>query len=560
MIFKIKSFTAEDYIFFPGCVYNGNRFKVLQKIYPPMFLPSESGIDIENTITSSAFSLNKDGSGRISLNTGNLSVPCVGAFSDTNKTAILLFFIQEIDGKNLDIIYENGLFEITSPTNKDAEIPNKLLEFGCTDLKQFFRVFFENRKIMGLGCSHSKAPDWKKIWQIHEEKYNQMNWCEELGYYGVDTLDPEYPEKDKKYPPWQPGWVGGAMSSYALLKLGSETTKTRAIKTLDFLFSTQTKAGFFKGSMDAYGNMFGDGMHNEGTENYHLIRKSADVLYFLFKHFELMPNIPEKFSNGTKKLADAFVSLWDTYGQLGQFVNDETGELIVGNSSSVGIAPAALVSACKFFKDNKYLKVAEETANYYYENFVKKGYTTGGPGEILQCPDSESAFGLLESFVELYEATGNEKYLEMAKDMAHQCSSWVVAYNYKFPQTSEFNRLGMKSVGTVIANAQNMHSAPGICTLSGYSIQKLYNWTNDILYKELIEDISKNIQQFMSTDERPVYANLYEREKRKTPPGFMNERVNLSDWEGQKGIGEVFYGSCWCEVTSMLTIADFNLV
>ena len=37
------------------------------------------------------------------------------------------------------------------------------------------------------------------------------------------------------------------------------------------------------------------------------------------------------------------------------------------------------------------------------------------------------------------------------------------------------------------------------------------------------------------------------------PPGMMNERVNTSDWEGRENTGEVFYGSCWCEVAALLT-------
>ena len=40
------------------------------------------------------------------------------------------------------------------------------------------------------------------------------------------------------------------------------------------------------------------------------------------------------------------------------------------------------------------------------------------------------------------------------------------------------------------------------------------------------------------------------------PPGFINERVNMSDWEGSQNVGEVFCGSCWSEVSNMLHLAD----
>ena len=36
----------------------------------------------------------------------------------------------------------------------------------------------------------------------------------------------------------------------------------------------------------------------------------------------------------------------------------------------------------------------------------------------------------------------------------------------------------------------------------------------------------------------------------------MCERVNMSDWETKRCIGEVFYGSNWCEVSCLLTYTE----
>ena len=40
------------------------------------------------------------------------------------------------------------------------------------------------------------------------------------------------------------------------------------------------------------------------------------------------------------------------------------------------------------------------------------------------------------------------------------------------------------------------------------------------------------------------------------PQGFINERVNLSDWEDEQRIGGVFHGSCWSETSNLLTLAE----
>ena len=158
-------------------------------------------------------------------------------------------------------------------------------------------------------------------------------------------------------------------------------------------------------------------------------------------------------------------------------------------------------------------------------------------------------------------------WLEYARENAHYCASWVVSYNYRFPEASEFARLGMKTTGSVFANLQNKHSAPGICTLSGDSLFKLWKWTKDPLYLELLRDIACTIGQYMSTGERPIYDWGLTREAMESgdsalleahrlPSGFINERVNMSDWEGDGCIGGVFNGSCWSETSNLLALAE----
>lgn len=580
--------TGEEYVLFPACCYDGNRFEVLKKQYPPLFTPKEAHVDMPVTITDVP-RLNKDGSGKIEVTTGDLSVPCVGVYSKEKKQAVLFYTIQEIDGINLGLSYEKGKIEITYPhmrengiyrgnmmqDEKDCgidfekgeklEFAYKILEFSCESMEEFFEVYFKNRKCMGLEDSRPKILPFNKQFEIQRDKFNAMNWREAGGFYGVGT------DKSPSQT-WQPGWVGGGMSSFALMKLGGDLEWERGIKTLNHLFNTQAPSGFFYECSDENGKAEGMGFGGKGTENYHLIRKSADVLYFLFKHFNLMKErnfeIPLRFIEGTKKLTNSFVKMWDKYGQFGQFVDLVTGKIIAGGSTSGGVAPAGLVSAYRFFGEEKYLQVAKESAEMYYKRDAQNGYTTGGPGEILQCPDSESAAGLLESFVELYDETREEKWLEYSIHMANLCSSWVVSYNYKFPQTSEFNRLDMKTVGSVFANVQNKHSAPGFCTLSGNGLYKLYTWTKNEMYLELLKDISLTISQYMSTKERPIYSwdvpkdavlmggDNTDTEREKLPQGFICERVNMSDWETDKCVGGVFNGSCWPETSNLLTLAE----
>lgn len=396
-----------------------------------------------------------------------------------------------------------------------------------------------------MNCGLPQVLSKEEQFRIQVEKFNQHNWHEKGEFYTTGV-------SGNKYDTWQPGWVGGGMLTYAFLKMGGPLEKARSVKTLQHLFKFQGKSGLFYGGCDNDLVKYGDGFNTPGTDDWCLLRKSADVLFFVLRQFELLEEVPAVMSEGIRKCADAFVKLWTDYGQLGQFVDAESGKIVVGGSASAAIAPAGLVLAYRYFEDITYLQAAKEIAEYYYNCFVRKGYTTGGPGEILQCPDSESAFGLLESCVWLYEETKEERFLEFAQNTAYLCSSWVVSYNYKFPAESEFGRLDMKTVGSVIANIQNKHSAPGICTLSGTSLRKLYEWTGKKKFLEMYREITETISQYMSTEERPVHAM----DGRALPPGFMCERVNMSDWESQSWVGGLFYGSCWCEVSNLLVLAE----
>ena len=337
-----------------------------------------------------------------------------------------------------------------------------------------------------------------------------------------------------------------------MLKNGTDLSRERAIQTLDYMTEHQARSGFYYGFIKD-GVILDDSLSTDGMEHIHLLRKSADALYFLFKNITAVKPKPH-WIESAKRCADAFVTLFDTYGKIGQFVNIETGELVVGSSTSATIVSAALAKASVYFNEERYLKVAQDILDFHWRIFEQTGITNGGPGEILGAPDSESAFGLLESCVVLYDTVKNEKWLSYAETAAHYCSSWVVSYAYRFPEYSEFYRLSINTVGSVFANVQNKHSAPGICTLSGDSLLKLYRYTGNADYLDLIKDIAYFIPQCVSTVARPVYS--WDEPPQKLPAGYICERVNMSDWETDRCVGGVFNHSCWPETSLILSFAE----
>lgn len=570
---------GQEFVLFPACCYDGNRFDVLKKDYPPLFTDEEARVDMPITI-SDVPRLNQDGSGVIEVTAGDVSVPCVGVFSRKYRKAFFLFTIQHLDGINLGLSYEGGKIGITYPHMRKKEmyrwphmvpstdrgidfregqtitIPYRLFTIDCEDMRAFYSFFFRHRKCMGMDDSLTYTLDPEKHFAIHAEKFNKRSWNYHQEYYGTGVA-----EEGKVH--CSTGW--SAIYTYSLMKLGGELEWERGKKTVAQILRSQDESGLIHYFCDTSGVYI---------KSRAIVRKTADTMHFLLKIFSLMQQrgeqVPDSWEQQVKKMADALVMLWKRYGQFGQYADAVTGDMIVGGSESCGLAPAALLAASKYFGVAEYLTVAEESLQAFCQKVLETGCTTGSAWEMLLCPDGEGCFLLLESLADLYEHTGESRWLEYGKYMLELSSSWVVAYNYRFPETSEFYRLNMQTTGCVFANAQNKHAAPGICSLSGRCVYRFYRWTGDEAYLQLYREITRSVKQFMSTQERPICSwtapmntTLVKEEEwtyqepERLLPGYICERVNMSDWETEQCIGGVYNHSCaWCEATSLITLAE----
>ena len=92
-------------------------------------------------------------------------------------------------------------------------------------------------------------------------------------------------------------------------------------------------------------------------------------------------------------MAQAFVDTWRRHGQWGNYVNHETGDIAIYNSTSGAMAIGGLALASSYFNEPEFLiDAAKAAADYYYQqDFVRKGFTYGACSDIMQNADSETA-------------------------------------------------------------------------------------------------------------------------------------------------------------------------
>lgn len=575
---EFEHWNRESYVFAPAAVYNGNRYRIGGTEYPPMLHEADGiGAGMETTITDVPH-LNREGDGSIELLSGDMATPCFGVFDKAAQQGYLVYTTHQTRfGYQGMIFREEGAtasLEIQAPGVRQkmyammhsdlpsddegysfnegdtVEIGLKIFSWKCLNFLMFYETFWKTRTCMQENRIMENSLPFSKVFELVEKKYIETQWNE------VDEYLMIAPKGMGKFGDWQAGWVGGGMNSLAFLSDGNAVSAEMAEKTLTTVFTKlQTDKGYIVPIMFQGTSLGDDFCHQEKTEIL-LIRKNADVLAFACRHILLKKArrqaVPEVWLEGVRKLADAFIRLWVRHKQWGQFVSTADDGIIMGGTACAGIAIGGLALCCQLFEEVKYIHVAQAAAEHYFSSYIREGLLNGGPGEILQCPDSESAFGLLDGLVTLYEITGEKKWLSYAVACGHQCASWCVTYDFSFPAASEFGRLDLKTTGSVYANVQNKHSAPGICTLSPLALLKLYRYTGDEGFLELCYEIAHNTGQYLSREGRPIFSW----DGKVLPSGWMCERVNMSDWEGKSSVGGVFYGSCWCEISALLTYSE----
>ncbi len=573
--FELSEWSVKNYVLMPAAAYDGNRFLSRRIPYSPkLCFVDDIGPDKPIIVTDIPKLNEGDSPSRIQERSGSMALPSIGIRAAATNRGMWLVTDQgnslgdygigieesrERDTATLSItsplvreLYSYRMCDMRYPSvdvPKDfragdvVKISFRLFAFAAPNVQSLFDKYAEIRK--PKATPRVDVLPFAACFALQEEKFNRENFVPEHGYYSVGL-------RQNFLQDWQIGWTGGMISTYPLLFAGDERTRANVIRNFDWLFPNGiSPSGFFWDSGAKGTEWFGGDIRKPHTGYWHLIRKSADAVYFIIKQFMLMEKsgieVKRPWRDGTRGVCDSFVRLWGNHSQFGQFVDSLTGEIRVGGSTSAAIAPAALVLAADYFCDAGYLELAEQSAEHFYQEYTRKGLSCGGPGDALQNPDSESWSALIESYVSLYDATHEVKWLERAGETARQFSTWVVSYDFKFPPDSMFGKAGIHTTGSVYANTQNKHSAPGLCTLSGLGLLKLFRATGDRFYLDLLWDIAHGMPQYLPHPLKPLGD---------AQPGHMCERVNMTDWEGVERIGETLGMTTWAETSLMLTTIE----
>ncbi len=350
------------------------------------------------------------------------------------------------------------------------------------------------------------------------------------------------------------GWCGGAMTAYALLRKGGEYRRA-AVDNLDFMAAGIAPNGFAYSLYDGKKWQWEEENSCAAPNTWKHIRPPADFIYYLLKAVRLEEAGGTRHPDwriAAKKGLDAFCRLYEQHGQFGFRIRKDVDppKLFESGSCAGAFVLQALAEGIRGFPEEKrYVTIFENACAYYHENFVRKGHCTGGPLDVERADDSESAAALTVAFTQGYLVLRDKNLLAMAEDAAQIFASWVVAYAAPFPPGSTL--FGYNPCGGVIANVQNRHIGPGICTNSARFLYDLYQATGKEFYRTLYHDIIHAAVNFVAADDGEFSG--YNRGAGTFFPfkrGIVSEQINLTDALNESG--EMWNVACSWPATAIL--------
>ena len=325
------------------------------------------------------------------------------------------------------------------------------------------------------------------------------------------------------------GWCCGTMTALPLLKFGGKYREF-AVRFLDFLSTHGNSPSGVKYSVyDGYAWM--DRNHPEYYPGYTHCRFYSDYLYYLGKaiRFEKEQNqmIHPAWEADFVRGLDILMDLWEREQDFGMYWNIEDGQVTLDRTGTCAgaFSMLALAEGCRQYPENKQLaECFRQACGKYYEKFVLTGRCYAGPIDIWEADDSESIAALTDVLVQQYQLFGREEDLQKALDAAKLFATWCVNYQPAFPGGSTLE--GINICGGVLANVQNRHIGPGICTNSARFVYDLGQITGDKRWTMLYDHIKAAAINCTSTYDGEFCGTGFDQNFAK---GMLSEQINMTN-------------------------------
>lgn len=178
-------------------------------------------------------------------------------------------------------------------------------------------------------------------------------------------------------------------------------------------------------------------------------------------------------------------------------------------STAEGFYIAPLAISAKLFRNKRYMAAATKAAELYADRHLAMNGCYWGGTLDATCEDKEGSWAAFQGFLEMYERTKDEKYLDWAKHAMDVCLSYVVVWDIPLPagRLSDFN---FKTTGWTVVSAQNQHIdvygvlfAPEVYKMGKYLKDERLCSLSEVMYRscgQLVDPYGSQGEQIQQTN------------------------------------------------------------
>lgn len=193
------------------------------------------------------------------------------------------------------------------------------------------------------------------------------------------------------------------------------------------------------------------------------------------------------------------------------------------SKNSTPIPIRFLVRMYEYTGEEKYLNAAKRGAEYVITELVPMGKYAGATVDGHERTDKETGVFAMYGMNALYSVTGEEKYLNAAKQAAVYAASWMMLNDYKAAVSTVES--GEYFINNASVTGQSLitsgHSTvDGFMAYTYYEYFKLYVWTGEDFYYDFAKLAQNNSKRNLNYDGRLGYASK----------GLCLEAINLADF------------------------------
>jgi len=331
--------------------------------------------------------------------------------------------------------------------------PERAWELGQAYIQKLIQPW-QGRKMFIAGIdtrlSHLQAGHMGA--KITPQEMRRMMALEEFNTFGFNRVIFEI------------GWAGQGFQSARMMMIeafrtGNQELLDTCIGMQEVWCEKQQENGMILPHFERYKDLEDNVIHNQGSLCHGWLPETCNLgwgasemskIYMLLKEHGI--DKPEFLTFATR-ICDFMVAHYSEETGFGKLWSME-GESLDTTGSVGGFIINGLMDTYKATGKEAYLEKAKVALDFYFKRDVDKFQCTAGAIDCVAV-DKETAYPFVVSSLDMYDLTGDDKWLTYAEKAAYYFYSWAFQYDTLFPDSSDFARYGFSTQGGTAISAEH---------------------------------------------------------------------------------------------------------